>query len=121
MRQKLKPRGKPFVKGDPRAGRPKGSMNKATAAIKTLAEPYSAEAVKVLAGIMRDTKAPDAARIAACRELIDRGHGKARETLRHEGIEPAKLAVVQISNASEMRALLGTAPDVDAGEDDADA
>ncbi len=32
-----RPRGKPFVKGDPRAGRPKGTPNKATVAVREAA------------------------------------------------------------------------------------
>jgi hypothetical protein len=37
LRKRKKPRGKPFEKGDPRAGRPKGTPNKATAEIRDLA------------------------------------------------------------------------------------
>jgi hypothetical protein len=70
-----------FGAGRKSTGRPKGVLNKATATIKSLAEPYSAEAIETYVGIMRDTQAPHAARIAAARELIDRGHGKAKESL----------------------------------------
>lgn len=100
-------------------GRPPGSRNKITADIKALAGQYTSEAIQTLAGIMRDETAPQAARIAACKELVDRSHGKARETLRHEGLEPARLAVVQITNQAEMKRLLGPV-DVEAGLDEED-
>lgn len=37
MPEKSKARGKPFEKGDPRAGRPKGTLNKATLEVKEMA------------------------------------------------------------------------------------
>jgi hypothetical protein len=39
----MRGRGKPFVKGDPRAGRPKGSRNKAPASVRALLEHLAAE------------------------------------------------------------------------------
>jgi hypothetical protein len=60
------------------AGRPKGSPNKATAEVKALAQQYTAEALERLARIMRKGKS-DAAIVAACKEILDRGHGKATQ------------------------------------------
>jgi hypothetical protein len=77
-----------MAKGVKTGGRKAGVPNKATAAIKALAEPYSGDAIQTLAGIMLDAKAPHAARIAAARELIDRGHGKAKEIVAIEGNIP---------------------------------
>lgn len=57
-------------------GRPLGVPNKATAEVKAAAVVYTAEAVDTLARIMRDPEMPPQARVAACRELLDRGHGK---------------------------------------------
>lgn len=57
-------------------GRPPGVPNKATAEVKAAAAVYTAEAVRTLATIMRDPEMPPQARVAACRELLDRGHGK---------------------------------------------
>lgn len=59
------------------SGRRAGTPNKATAEVKTLARVYGAEAVTTLAGIMRDKEQPTPARVAAARELLDRGYGKA--------------------------------------------
>lgn len=62
-------------------GRPAGVPNKATAEVKAAAAVYTAEAVDTLARIMRDPEMPPQARVAACRELLDRGHGKPTQAL----------------------------------------
>ena len=54
-------------------GRPKGSVNKATADIKALAQAYTPEALKTLVAHMRSDN-PKAS-LVACREIINRGHG----------------------------------------------
>ena len=61
-------------------GRPKGALNKATADIKAIAQPYAPEAIETLRKIMR-TSQTDAARVAAARELLDRGFGRAPQTV----------------------------------------
>ena len=45
--------------------------------LREAAQGYSEEALTVLAGVMRDADAPPAAKVAAARELLDRGFGKA--------------------------------------------
>lgn len=65
----------------PGAGRPKGSVNKATAEIKELARAYGPAAIEMLAekaGLVKTKKAADTdqAQVAAARELLDRGYGK---------------------------------------------
>lgn len=61
--------------------RPKGSLNKSTSAVKKLAGKYTKPALKTLASIMNDTTEPAPARVAAARELLDRGHGKAPQSV----------------------------------------
>ena len=56
-------------------GRPKGSLNKATAKVRKAAEKYSTKALQTLAEIMEGGE-NEQARIAAARELLDRAHGK---------------------------------------------
>lgn len=64
----------------PGAGRPKGALNKATADVKLAAQAYTEEALKTLAKIMK-TGASEAARVAAANSILDRGHGKPKQTI----------------------------------------
>ena len=49
--------------------------------LREAAQGYSEEALTVLAGVMRDADAPPAAKVAAARELLDRGFGKALQAV----------------------------------------
>lgn len=75
--------------GKKTGGRQKGTPNKATADVKAAAQQYTEEAVRALVEIMRMSES-DAAKVAAIKELLDRGHGKSKQTveadvsLRHE-------------------------------------
>lgn len=62
------------------AGRPPGAKNKATAEIKALAQEYGPRAIERLAQIMLSEDVPPQACVAAAREILDRGHGKALQT-----------------------------------------
>lgn len=70
--------------GERRGGRKKGSLNKATADIKALAQTYTSEAMERLAAVMRSSDS-DAARVAAIKEIFERGHGKAPQPQTGEG------------------------------------
>jgi len=61
-------------------GRQKGTPNKATADVKQAAQQYTAEAIEALATIMRDSDS-DAAKVAAIKEILDRGHGKSKQVV----------------------------------------
>lgn len=80
MQSKAKPKGNPaWVKGGPSpnpAGRPA-----VLADLREAARAFSQEALDTLAGVMRDPEAPPAARVTAARELLDRGFGKALQTV----------------------------------------
>ena len=65
-------------------GKPKGTLNKSTAEIKELAQNYSAKALETLSSIMRNSD-NDTARIAAAKELLDRGYGKVTQPMEHTG------------------------------------
>lgn len=67
------------------AGRPKGAASKATATIKAAASEYSTEALSVLVTVARDGGAPAAARVAAANAILDRAHGKPKQSVELEG------------------------------------
>lgn len=88
----------------PGAGRKKGVPNKATASIRDLAREYTADALNALTGVLADKTEPAAARVAAAKEILDRGYGKASTVLQgDEDGGPVKLA-------TEIR-LIGVMPD----------
>jgi len=79
-------KGRPFVKGDPRAGRPKGLPNYATREIKAWAENFlsSPEYVASAEKRVKQGKAPHL-------EVLwhHYAYGKPKETIHHEGKVPA--------------------------------
>lgn len=72
------------------AGRPKGAVNKATADIREAAQEYTEEALKVLAEVMRMGDSA-AARVAAANSILDRGHGKPKQSQEISGPDGASL------------------------------
>jgi len=60
-------------------------MAKAPAEIRSLARSHTASAVKTLAGIMNEKKAPAAARVSAATALLDRGWGKPAQPVDGDG------------------------------------
>lgn len=72
------------------AGRPKGARNKTTAEVKALAQEHGPAAIKTLAKLAKEADS-DAAKIAACRELLDRAYGKAAQPVGGgDGTDPIK-------------------------------
>lgn len=67
-------------RGNAGKGRPKGARNKATADIKALARVHAPQAIAELARLAKSARG-EAARVAAIRELLDRGFGKATQPL----------------------------------------
>lgn len=62
------------------AGRPKGSLNKATASIRDAAQAYTDEALQTLATVMREGDSA-AARVAAANSILDRAFGKPKQSM----------------------------------------
>ena len=56
-------------------------MAKTPTDIRSLARAHTATALRTLAGIMEQTDAPPAARVSAAQALLDRGWGKAAQTV----------------------------------------
>jgi len=66
--------------GERRGGRQAGTPNKATADIKALAAKHAPEAMIELARLATQAES-EQARVAAIKELFDRGFGKARQSI----------------------------------------
>ena len=56
-------------------------MAKSPTDIRSLARSHTDSAIKTLAGIMKQAKAPAAARVSAAAALLDRGWGKPQQTV----------------------------------------
>ena len=76
------------------AGRKQGVPNKANAEIKAAAQKHTAEAIKIIAKLMKEGES-EQVRLAAAKEIIDRGHGKPMQSVEHsgEGGGPIKASV----------------------------
>jgi len=84
----------PAPKGTrPPGGSRKGRPNKATADVKALAGKYTADAIDELARLATKAES-EQARVAAIKELLDRGHGKAPASMTHQGDVGLSLTVV---------------------------
>lgn len=76
-------------------------MAKASTEIRSLARAHTDSALKVLAGIMNQSEAPHAARVAAANSLLDRGWGKAAQILAgDENDGPVKLEISWLRSKS---------------------
>ena len=79
-----------MAKGKKTGGRKAGSQNKVTAAkaegidVKALAGQYTEQALAELGRLAAHAQS-EAARVAACNSLLDRGHGKAAQAIEHTG------------------------------------
>ena len=73
-------RGRPFKKGE--SGNP-GGRPKVIAELRALARAHAPDAIKELARLAIKAKS-EAARVAAIRELLDRGYGKAQQIVENE-------------------------------------
>jgi hypothetical protein len=71
--------------GEHRGGRVKGTPNKATAEIKDIARPYGPDCIEKLWAIASSSES-DPAKVAAIKEILDRGYGKPKDN----GGEPQK-------------------------------
>lgn len=87
----------------PGGGRPKGSISderraqlRAEATLKELATQHTETAIKTLVTLLKSAKTPAAARVAAIKEILDRGHGKATQTIAGDPDNPLHVAISRI-------------------------
>lgn len=95
---KLKPRGKPFAPGDPRAGRKPGAVNKATREIREAAKKLL-EDVEYVAALQRRLKDGTAGAVEPL--LYHYAYGKPKETIEHQ--VPMRPVVIDLLAAGEGR------------------
>ncbi len=93
-------------------------MAKAPTEIRSLARSHGATALRVLVGIMRQSKAPPAARIAAAVALLDRGWGKPGQAMELAGPDGGAVQVDVEGARERLRALIeGVASRIGTGGD----
>lgn len=81
-----------MAQGKKTGGRVAGTPNKATAEVKSLARMYGAQIIEHLYGLALGAE-NEAAQIAAAKELLDRGYGKATQMVGGDADNP--IAVIQ--------------------------
>jgi hypothetical protein len=77
-------------------GRKKGTPNKVTAEIRLLAQLEGPATIARLVKLRGHKNGAIA--VAACRELLDRGYGKATQPISGEGGEPITIQVVRFAD-----------------------
>ena len=106
--------------GERRGGRQKGTPNKTTGEIREVARRYGPAVIERLAkmsGIIPGTPADSyAVQVAAMKELLDRGYGRATlPTVSDE--DGTTITMLHLSAARTVSAGLGRAPMIDDGPD----
>ena len=81
--------------GERRGGRKPGSVNKVTKDIRALAQVHTDAAITELARLAKHAES-EAARVAAIKELLDRGHGKSAQAITGEGGEGAVRQIIEV-------------------------
>ena len=98
----------PFEKG--KSGNP-GGRPKLVGEVQALAREYTKQAIETLRDIMRDKKAPHAARGYAANSILDRGYGRPSQTISSTGRDKPP---DQMTDA-ELLAIAAQADDDDGG------
>ena len=83
--------------GERRGGRQAGTPNKVTRELAALAREHTEDALACLVSVLDDPEAPAAARISAAHEILDRGHGKAKQAAKNTyTVDLTKLTTPQL-------------------------
>lgn len=87
-------------------GRPKGSKNRLTKqqgkTLTELAQKMTPMALGVLESIAKDPQAPASARVTAANSIIERGYGRAPQTLEHTGLGGGPIMLDDLSALSDI-------------------
>ncbi len=81
-------------------GRRAGTPNKATREIKDLARTHAPSAMKELARLALKAES-EQARVAAIKELFDRGYGKASQSHEHTGAGGGPITTLDLTKATD--------------------
>jgi hypothetical protein len=114
----MRPKGSEKTRG---SGRTKGTPNRITRDVRLVAREFTAEAIRTLASIMRRKTAHDQARVAAAKELLDRGWGKPTQPVDGQlvvGISAELRRFIERNAAAQSRNFLGFDGEADAHQDD---
>ncbi len=86
----------------PGSGRQKGTTNKVTADIKALAQKHGADAIAALVKLAKES-ADERVKLAAWKELLDRGFGKPVQPVSGAGDEtpPLRITIIEPRPSSE--------------------
>ena len=98
------------------AGRKPGLPNKVSRELKELAQQYTEEALEALVRVLRDTKAPASAQVAAATAILDRGYGKPAQHIDghfSESLEQRLLAMPVAEQEAMLKDLMGKMLDND--------
>jgi len=86
----------------PGSGRKKGTGNKSTTEIKTLAQTFGSQAVRRLKWLMSHSKSENV-QVNAAQALLDRGYGKPVAQVQHTGADSGPIKVQDMSNLEVAR------------------
>lgn len=87
-----------MAKGIKTGGRTKGTPNKTTAEIKTLAQRHTVEALEELVRLSKEAE-NEATRVSAIKEIFDRAYGKAPQAITGDSGGPLTVQILRFSNA----------------------
>lgn len=110
-----RPPGKPFEKGDPRAGRPKGSLNKTTIQVREVAKGL-VEDPAYLAGLKRRLRRGSIAP-AVETTLWHYAYGVPKKTVELEGPGGGPVQIETMTTAERLARLRAVLAEEDADED----
>ncbi len=91
-----------MAKGRKTGGRIAGTPNRVTAEVRGAAQHYTVEALEGLAQIAR-TSESDAAKVAAWKAILDRGHGRPAQEVVLGGPEGGAIEVKEVSTTEVAR------------------
>ena len=93
-------------KGTPKTGgRCQGTPNKVTVAVREAALQHGPKAVAELARLMTESES-EQVRLSACREILDRAYGKARQSVEHTGPDSGPVIGKELSDRELARRIV---------------